>query len=45
MIKHLPKVYFNEELFEDNIALTTQRNGAQSDRKKVGVNTLIQSTS
>lgn len=34
MIKHLPKVYFNEELFEDDIAVTTQRNGAQSNRKR-----------
>lgn len=34
MVKHVPKVHFNEEIFEDGIALTTQRNEAKIIEKK-----------
>lgn len=40
--EHLPEVYFNEELFEGDIALTTRRNEAKMPGTEAGVNILIQ---
>lgn len=45
MVKHLPRVHFNEEIFENDIALTTQRNEAKMIGKEVEVSILMQATS